>query len=195
MPQELGRSEILENLNLLSEWLGVKYPGETFELMVVGGAAMALSGFKDQTQDIDLLRPERLPASLKAGIAHISKVKRLSLEWINTNAANILRKVKRLKTLPNYFNEISRTIDIGENLKVNLIGRQALIALKLWAATPSYTKHTVDIKSLNPSKEEIKEAVQFTLSIDNNELRRDDLRIVLRYTGFDFDELIRSDKK
>jgi len=73
MPQELSRSEILENLNLLSEWLRVKYPGETFELMVVGGAAMALSGFKDQTRDIDLLRPERLPASLKAGIAHISE--------------------------------------------------------------------------------------------------------------------------
>jgi len=195
MPQELTRAEILENLNLLSEWLRVKYPSDTFELMVVGGAAMTLNGFKDQTNDIDLLKPERLPIPLRGGIAHISRAKRLPPEWINTNAANILRRVKPLKELPDYFNEISRTIDISENLKVNLIGRQALIALKLLATTPSYTKHSVDIKSLNPSKEEIKEAVRFVLSIDNNELRRDDLLIVLRYIGFDLNELIQSDKK
>lgn len=70
-----------------------------------------------------------------------------------------------------------------------------MIKLKLWAATPSYTKHSVDIMSLNPGKEEIKEAVRFVLSIDNNELRRDDLRIVLRYIGFDLNELIQDDKK
>jgi len=195
MPKELTRDKILENLNLLSEWLRVKYPGYTFELTIVGGAAMALNGFKDQTQDIDLLRPERLPAPLKDGVAHISRTKRLPLEWMNTNAADILGKVKPLNGLPDYFNEISQTIDIGENLKVNLIGRQALIALKLWAATPAYTKHTNDITSLNPSSDEIKEAVRFVLSIDNNDLRRDDLQIVLRDMGFDFDELIQSDRE
>ena len=41
------------------------------------------------TKDIDLLRPETLPTSLKDGIAHISKVKGLSAEWINVQAANI----------------------------------------------------------------------------------------------------------
>lgn len=195
MPRELSQGEIRENLRLLSEWLRVKYPDETFELTVVGGAAMALDGFKDQTRDIDLLKPERLPAALAGGIAHISRAKRLSPEWINTNAANILKKLKPLGKLPDYFTERSRTIDIGENLKVNLIGRQALIALKLWAATPSYTKHSVDIKRLSPSKEEIKEAVRFVLSIENNELRRDDLRMVLRFIGFDSDEFIQSDKE
>ena len=130
MPQGLTRGEILENLSLLSEWLRVKYPSDRFELIVVGGAAMTLNGFKDQTNDIDLLKPERLPISLRGGIAHISRAKRLPSEWINTNAANILRRVKPLKELPDYFNEISQTIDISENLKVNLIGRQALIALK-----------------------------------------------------------------
>jgi hypothetical protein len=195
MPQELGRGEILENLRLLSEWLRVKYPAERFELTVIGGAAMALDGFKDQTQDIDLLKPERLPGPLTGGIAHISRVKRLSPEWINNNVANILRNVKPLRKLPRYFSDISHSIDIGENLKVNLIGRQALITLKLWAATPSHTKHSIDIKSLNPSKEEIREAVRFVLSIDNNQLRRDDLRMVLRFIGFDLDEFIRTDKE
>ena len=192
MPQELNKQEILETLTLLSEWLEVKHPGDVFELTLVGGAALALDGFKDQTRDIDLLWPETLPAALENGVVHISKAKRLSPEWMNTNAANILRDMGIYKKLPVYFNEISRTINIGDNLTIKLIGRQALIALKLFAATPSYTKHTVDIKNLNPNKNEIKEAVRFVLSIDNNELRKNDLRIVLGVIGFDFNEIIRN---
>jgi len=189
MVKELGRNEILENLRMLSEWLHVKYPSETFEVTVVGGAAMALSGFKQQTKDIDLIRPESLPEALKNGIAHLSKTKRLLPEWINNNAANILTKAK-LTRLPYYFNETSRTIDIAGNLKVNVIGRQALISLKLWAATPSFAKHTNDIKILKPSKEEIKEAVRFVLSVDNTKPRKDDLEIVLKEVGFHVPEFI-----
>jgi len=195
MPTTLNKTKILETLELLSEWLSIKYPNDTFEMVVVGGAAMALNEFKDQTRDIDLLLPEILPAALKEGIAHVSKAKRLPPEWINTNAANILKKLKPTKGLPEYFNEISRTIDIGNNVKITLIGRQALIGMKLLASTPSYTKHTDDIKSLNPRKEEIEEAVRFVLSIDNNELRKKDLRIVLKAIGFDFDEFTGNSKR
>ena len=195
MPTNLNRTEILENLKILSEWLSVKYPDDTFELVVVGGAAMALDEFKDQTNDIDLLLPEILPAALKEGIAHVSRAKRLPPEWINTNAANIFKKLRLPQGLPGYFNEISRTIDIGHNLKIILIGRQALIGMKLFASTPSYTKHTDDIRSLNPRKEEIEEAVRFVLSIDNDELRKEDLRIVLRAIGFDFNEFTENNKR
>jgi len=195
MTTNLSKTQILENLEVLSEWLSVKYPDDTFELVVVGGAAMALDEFKDQTRDIDLLLPEILPAALKEGIAHVSRAKKLPPEWINTNAANILKKLKPTKGLPEYFNEISRTIDIGDNLKITLIGRQALIGMKLLASTPSYTKHTDDIRSLNPRKEEIEEAVRFVLSIDNDELRKEDLRIVLKAIGFDFDEFTGNDKR
>ena len=194
MAQELTKTEILESLRLLSEWLQVKYPGETFQLTVVGGAAMALNGFKDQTKDIDLLRPETLPTSLKDGIAHISKVKGLSAEWINVQAANIFRRLRKSKRLPDYFKQISRTIEVGDNLKMHLIGRQALITLKLYASTPTYTKHTTDIKSLKPTAEEISEAVKFVLSIDDTQPRRDDLRLVLEDLGFDYDEVIQKIK-
>jgi hypothetical protein len=168
MPTNLNKFKILENLELLSEWLRIKYPNDIFELLVVGGAAMALNEFKDQTGDIDLLLPEILPAALKEGIAHVSKAKRLPPEWINSNAANILKKLRPTKGLPEYFNETSRTIDIGDNLKITLIGRQALIGMKLLASTPSYTKHTDDIRSLNPRKKEIEEAVRFVLSPEFN---------------------------
>ena len=195
MPTDLNKAQIIENLEVLSEWLSVKYPDDTFELVVVGGAAMALDEFKDQTRDIDLLLPEILPAALKEGIAHVSRAKRLPPEWINTNAANILKKLKPTKGLPEYFNEISRTINIDDNLKITLIGRQALIGMKLLASSPSYTKHTDDIISLNPRKEEIEEAVRFVLSIDNDELRKEDLRIVLKAIGFDFDKFTGKNRK
>jgi hypothetical protein len=123
MAGPLSTNEILENLKLLSEWLQVKHPEERFELTLVGGAAMALDGYKDQTRDGDVLEPGVLTEPLKAGIAYISKAKRLSPEWINTNAANIFRKLMKNGALPGYFKKMSRTIQIGKNLKVKLLGR------------------------------------------------------------------------
>ena len=67
--------------------------------------------------------------------------------------------------------------------------------MKLLASIPSYTKHTDDIKSLNPKKKEIKEAIRFVLSIDNDELRKEDLRIVLNTIGFDFNEFTENNKR
>ena len=135
-----------------------------------------------------------LPDALKHGVARIAKTKRLSPDRINTNVANILRSIVSQK-LPGYFHEISKTIDIGDNLRIKLIGRQALITLKLFAATPSYSKHTNDLRSLKPKKNEIEEALRFILSIDDNSLRREDLGIVLKEIGFELNEFIGKIKK
>jgi len=189
MVKPLKDNEIVENLKLLADWLRVKYPGENFELIVAGGAAMTLEGFKGQTTDIDLLSPSQLPDSIKKGIAHVGRAKKLGAEWLNTSVANMLTRSARSVKLPNYFNEISRTLEVGENLKIGLISRQALISLKLYAATPSYRKHTEDLSNLRPSKKEITEALRFVMSIDDSDPRKDDLRIVMKELGFDFDEI------
>jgi hypothetical protein len=189
MVKPLKDSEIMENLKLLADWLRVKYPGEHFDLIVAGGAAMTLEGFKGQTTDIDLLSPKVLPDSIKKGIAHVSRAKKLGAEWLNTSLANMLLEAAGSVELPEYFSEISRTIELGDNLKIGLTGRQALISLKMYAATPSYDKHTADIRNLRPNKKEISEAVGFVMSIDASDPRKDDLRIVLKDLGFDFDEI------
>lgn len=189
MVKPLKNLEIIENLRLLSDWLRIKYPGEYFKLVVAGGSAMTLAGFKEQTTDIDLLRPEVLPSSIKNGIAHIGRIRRLGPEWLNTSLATMLSVVKGDKKLPQYFNEISRVIEVADNLQISLIGRQALISLKMYAAAPTHSKHTVDIKKLHPSRREISEAVRFVMSMDNTNLRKDDLRVVLKEVGFDFDEI------
>jgi hypothetical protein len=91
--------------------------------------------------------------------------------------------------LPKYFSEISRTLEVSDNLKIGLISRQALISLKLYAVTPSYRKHTEDLSNLRPSKREITEALRFVMSIDDSVPRKDDLRIVMKELGYDFDEI------
>jgi hypothetical protein len=194
MAKALKEKEILENLKMLADWIRVKQPSDYFELVVVGGAAMTLQGFKYQTKDIDVFRPEVLPEPIVSGAANIGKIRRLGSGWINSNVANMLLKTKGSAVLPGYFNEVSRTIEVSKNLRVSLIGRQALISLKLYAATPSYRKHTDDINRLVPNSEEITEAVRFVMSFDETEVRKDDLRIVLKKLGFDFDDIYRNIK-
>lgn len=83
---------------------------------------------------------------------------------------------------------------MGKNLRISIIGRQALISLKLYAATPSYRKHTADINLLVPDTAEITEAVRFVLSFDGTDVRKDDLRVVLKDLGFDFDDIYKNIK-
>ena len=192
MAKPLKENEIVENLKLLADWLRVKYPGERFELIVAGGAAMTLEGFKGQTTDIDLMSPKVLPDSIKKGIEHVGRAKKLGAEWLNTSLANMLSKAAGSVKLPKYFSEISRTLEVSDNLKIGLISRQALISLKLYATTPSYSKHTVDLSNLRPSKKEVVEAARFVMSIDGSDPRKDDLRIVMKELGFDFDEIHRN---
>ena len=192
MAKALKEKEILENLKMLADWIRVKHPDDSFELVVVGGAAMALEGFKDQTVDIDVIRPEVLPEPIVNGVTHIGKIRRVGSGWLNSNVANMLSKAKGSTVLPEYFNEISRTIEIGKNLKISLIGRQALISLKLYAATPSYHKHTDDLSRLAPNTAEVIEAVRFVLSFDGTDVRKDDLRVVLKDLGFDFDDIYKN---
>ena len=154
MVKPLKENEIVENLKLLADWLRVKDPGEHFELIVAGCAAMTLEGFKGQTTDIDLLSPKVLPDSIKKGVAHVGRAKKLGPEWLNTSLANMLSKAAGSVKLPKYFAEISRTLEVSDNLKIGLISRQALISLKLHATTPSYRKHTIDLSNLRPSRNE-----------------------------------------
>lgn len=84
---------------------------------------------------------------------------------------------------------------MADNLQIGLIGRQALISLKMYAAAPAYSKHTIDLKKLVPRRDEISEAIDFVMSMDNSNQRKDDLRAVLREVGYDFDEIQRESSK
>jgi hypothetical protein len=51
------------------------------------------------------------------------------------------------------------------------------------------------MKSMRPTTGEMKKAVDFVLNIDSTELRKNDLRILLKQMGFDFDEVVESNTR
>jgi hypothetical protein len=78
---------------------------------------------------------------------------------------------------------------------VHVIGRQALISLKLYAASPVVDKHTKDLAQLEPDRGEIEEAVRFVLSVDGTEVRRDDLRVILKKLGCEGHDVLEPTKR
>jgi hypothetical protein len=183
MNDSLSRNAIIDLLGVLSRWLDVKAPGRRFELLVVGGAALALSGDKDRTFDVDVLRPARLEPVLEQGVSAVARSRGLPSGWLSTSVAEIFARLRAPRHWPAYFDEIDSRLDIGGNLSVLVAGRQALISLKLFAASPSVAKHTDDLLALEPTPAEIRTAIDFVRSIDATEVRRDDLRSVLGRLG------------
>jgi hypothetical protein len=192
MNSSLSKNEIIANLGLLSDWLQAKHPTERFELLLVGGAALSPMGNKDQTNDIDILKPHPLPETLRQGIRAVAKARRLAADWLNDRAAEVFSTgpYPEINRFPQYFREIARTFSIGNNLKLHIIGRQALISLKLYACNPSIRKHIDDLKTLQPNKEEVKIAARFCLANDSHITSRKDLAAVIRELEFDPDEVL-----
>lgn len=192
MHTPFSKTGIMENLELLSDWLQARHTGEQFELLLIGGAALALMGNKDQTNDIDVLKPHPLPGPLQEGIRAVAKAKRLAPGWLNDQAAQVFSAgpFPESKRFPEYFGEVSRTFMIGKNLQVHIIGRQALISLKLYACNPSVRKHIDDLKALRPTRKELEIAVEFYLAQDPHVTAREDLAAVISELEINPDEVI-----
>lgn len=183
MDDRLGADAILDYLGALSQWLRVRAPEERHCLYVVGGAALALCGFTRTTYDVDLLRPTQLSSSLRQGAAAVARARHLAPSWLETGPAEIFRRLGRPKIFPAYFPEAARTISMGESLVVEVASRQALLSLKLLAASPSARKHLDDIHVMAPGRDEILEALRFVLDVDNSPPRHEELQEVLELLG------------
>ncbi len=151
MGRAMTKKAVLENLRLVAEWLAVKHPGQTFELVVAGGAALALLGIERTTFDIDVLVPELLPADLIRAVRAVARARGLGPEWLSTSVARVLRKARGQHRLPKYFSERAARIEVAPNLTLLVVGRLALLGLKLLAASPSARKHVQDLRALAPT--------------------------------------------
>ncbi|MCK9458076.1 MAG: hypothetical protein M0R80_00155 [Proteobacteria bacterium] len=185
MNRLLTERAILDHLGALAEWLRVRAPGERHSLYVVGGAALALSGFERTTYDVDVLRPQTLPRTVREGARVVARSRNLVPAWLEAGPAEIFRRVGRPIRFPAYFFEAARVIEVGPSLAVEVASRQALVSLKLYAAGPSTGKHLDDLRALAPNENEVREAVRFVLEIDGSEPRQRDLEIVVAALGFD----------
>ena len=184
MNERMAAEAILDHLGALAEWLRVRAPGERHDLYVVGGAALALSGIARATYDVDVLRPARLPRSVREGARTVARSRHLAPEWLAVGPAEIFRRLGRPGRFPAYFFEAARVIEVGPSLVVEVASRQALLTLKLYAAGPSTGKHLDDLRALAPNEDEIREAGRFVLEIDGSEPRLRELEIVVGALGF-----------
>jgi hypothetical protein len=185
MSESLTKNTIIGHLEALSKWLNVKAPGRCFELLVVGGAALALLGMKDSTFDVDVIRPARLDPVLGRGVGAVARSRGLPERWLSTSVADIFTALGLPRRWPDYFDETGTVVEVGGNLTIRVAGRQTLVSTKLLASNPSVAKHSDDLVRLGPSLDEIRKAVDFVRSVDSSDLRRDDLVAVLARLGFD----------
>ena len=189
------QGEIAHNLILLADWLCIKHPTFKCRLLLVGGAALALRGHRAQTFDVDVLSPSPLPKEIEEGVQAVALAQGLSMEWLNDHVANVLRSLFRAShtQAPDRFGEESEILEVSENLTIALASKQTMVTLKLLAASPGVKKHTVDLAALAPSPREIQEAVAVCLSLDDTNMRRVDLRMILEELEFDADEILGTD--
>lgn len=190
MHSALPTEKYLELLSLLSDWLHVKYPGQSWTLLIIGGAALAFTNHKETTLDIDVLAPYPLPNPIRDGVKAIAKAKRISNDWLNAGAGAVLAQSAAPHQLPFYFSQYETLIPVGNNLSIALPVRQALISSKLLAASPSFAKHTEDLKQLKPSMAELSEAVRFVCSCDSSDIRKQDLMLICRALGEECNDIV-----
>jgi len=156
--------------------------GHAEHLVVVGGVAMNLRGFNSRgTSDVDviaraapagggeapvLFTPEPLPAVLEAGIRRVARDFGLDADWMNTVVAK-----QWLAGMPPGLAEDLEWHHFGA-LHVGVPGREAMIALKLFAAMDRGPRsvHMQDLIRLDPDVDELERAASWVASQDASEV-------------------------
>ena len=171
----MDASSIQVALTALGELLAAE--GERFAVVVTGGATLNLLGLvRRATSDVDViaraepgeggleLRPaEPLPASLRAGIRRVARDLGLDEDWMNTDVGR-----QWSQGLPPGTAEELTWERFGGGLDVGLVGRETLIALKLFAAVDrgAGSVHAQDLVALDPTDEELAKARGWVLTQD-----------------------------
>ena len=172
-PSLLGDSSaIADALTAVGELLAAD--GEAYAIVVIGGAALNLSGIvRRATRDVDILAwgkgaeitrpPDPLPAPLIRAIDAVATRLGLPPNWLNTGP------VSQWDTgLPPGLAERVRWREYAA-LTVGVIDRYDLIFFKVYAAADSNTprsRHYQDLLALRPTGEELVAAIAWVRTQD-----------------------------
>jgi len=172
----MRHDELDSALILLGELLEER--GESAELLVIGGGALLLHGLSSRaTIDLDVLarrnatrwaQSQPLPPFLVQAAADVSKLKNLGATkqpWLNAGPSGLFRM-----GLPDGW-ETRLTPKTYGPLILQLLSREDLIPLKLWAATDLLTperrpRDVGDLRLLQPSVNEWRAAVHWCMKQD-----------------------------
>jgi len=155
--------------------------GTSEYLVVVGGVAMNLRGFTTRaTTDVDviargkpapggtpmLVTPEPMPAALEAAVRRVARDFRLADNWLNTVVAKQWHA-----GMPPGLAEDLEWYRFGA-LHVGVPGREAMIALKLFAALDCGPRsvHMQDLLRLRPTDKELAGAAEWVRTHDMGEI-------------------------
>lgn len=186
---DLDRSTLTAALRALGDVLEAR--GSSFDLVVVGGAALLLRGTVSRpTNDGDIVgerlpdgsigRLDRLPPELARAVLDVARAYGLAYDWLNLGPASLLDG-----PLPDDFEERLSLVEFGA-LRLWIAGREDLIALKLWAAAdrwPAPGRHLADLEALAPTSDELWSAAAWTRLRDPSPGYRELLAAVLGRLG------------
>lgn len=164
---------LTEALEILGLYL--KDNGLHYELVAIGGASLLLLGFMIRpTKDIDivaliddrkLISAHPLPTQLGLAIKEVGLALGYPSNWINTAPADLLTM-----GLPKGFQNRLNPLHFS-GLTLYCASRYDQICFKLYASVdhePS-SKHFEDLKKLNPTQEELKDAAEWCKTHDISE--------------------------
>jgi hypothetical protein len=154
--------------------------GLAFHVAIAGGSALLLmEGGSRPTQDVDVvawgsgrdpLRVDHLlPAELVEAAQDVATVLELDPDWLNAGAVALVGHV-----LPAGYESRLRSEDFG-NLTVSVLAREDLLRLKLYAASDEGpgSVHLLDLRSLAPTPDELREAAEWVREHQPNLLLAD----------------------
>ena len=191
---ELTSNDILRLLQELDQWMKLE-DSSPVDWVVCGGAALGLQGLQNRpTQDVDVLGLwdegplsvvgiESFPQSVIACISRVAanhpELAGLGPNWVNLGPRTLVQE-----GLPEGFAGRLRELRVGERLTLRLLGRQDLLALKLYAAAdeqgPRKEIHHADLKGLAPTYDELDFAVEWIRTRRDFEEKRIAVKDVLR---------------
>jgi hypothetical protein len=182
----LGPEELRIALGSLGDLLTTRK--QHYEIVVVGGTALALTGGTRPTSDVDvvalqyghdIVKPETLPPSLAEAVRDVARVSELRPDWLNIGPKSLMDL-----GLPKDFERRLSTFVFGD-LVVHVAGRQDQISFKLYAAVDQgpRSKHFADLLAIEPSPGELIQAAEWARTHDPSVGFRQELLRALRDLG------------
>jgi hypothetical protein len=179
-------------LEALGELLAAR--GQSYNCVVAGGASLAALGVLDRvTGDVDVmavrdeteelvLAPERFPPFVETAIRDVGREFNFPVDWMNAQMATGLRA-----GMPPGFAKRLTWRQFG-GLHVGFVGRRDLIAFKLEAASDDPPRgrtnvHLGDLIALGATPEELDEAAQWVLAVNEDPRRSESLSWVKHHVA------------
>jgi hypothetical protein len=191
----MNRSDVEDALQKVGELLA--FEGESYAIVVLGGAALNLLGLVERTtKDVDVLAfaenvgkgkpklvevPEQLPGPLLRSVRTVARDLGLDIGWLNAGPAPQLSS-----GLPPALEEHIQWRTLG-GLNLGLVERYGLVFFKLHAAADQgpRSRHYQDLLALHPTSDELTAAANWAKTQDASDTFQQQLESAVRQVRTD----------